>query len=148
MNRRFFLLALTHVAAVTSLPVSAHEFYASGFTIVHPWAMPAEAGAATAAIYLRFDDVGEADRLVSAHSDTAARVALVDATGLDASAPPRPLAGFDLVAGSPAELQAGGAYLQLQQLGVPLVAGRSYPLTLVFERSKVITTTFFVEFPR
>ena len=104
-------------------PAIAHEYYAKSFTIIHPWALPTEAGASTAAVYLKFEEISAGDRLLAAHAAMADNVQL------------RGVAAIDLPAGATVELKPGTAYLELTGLKAPLQWGRSYPMTLQFEKS-------------
>ena len=125
MNRqrlRHLLLCLG-AALLPLAPAMAHEYYAKTFTIIHPWALPTEAGGNTAAVYLKFEEISAGDRLLAAHAGMAGQVVL------------RGAAAIDLPAGASVELKPGTAYLELTGLKAPLQAGRSYPMTLQFEKS-------------
>ena len=117
------LLLCLGAALLPAAPAMAHEYYATSFTIVHPWALPTEAGGNTAAVYLKFEEISAGDRLVAAHAGMAQQVAL------------RGAAAIDLAAGTSVELKPGTAYLELTGLKAPLQSGRSYPMTLQFETS-------------
>ena len=123
-RRRQLLLCLgAALVAVAAGPALAHEYYAKSFTIIHPWALPTEAGATTAAVYVKFEEISAGDRLVAAQAGMARQVTL------------RGAAAIDLPAGATVELKPGTAYLELTGLQAPLQWGRSYPMTLQFEKS-------------
>jgi periplasmic copper chaperone A len=127
----------------TTLPssASAHEYYADGFTIVHPWALPTAPGVNAAEVYLRFDDISSDDRLVSAKSLIAASVVIIESVPTDAPPKEGNSPTVALRSGVATELSPGGTRLVMRDLSMPLQADRSYPLTLVFERAGTIMTT-------
>jgi hypothetical protein len=47
----------------------------------------------------------------------------------------RPLAGVDVPANQPVALKPGGTHIMLEGLNEPLQAGKSFPLTLTFEKA-------------
>ncbi len=123
---RFIAAALGAAAIVLHAPhAQAHEYYAKSFTIIHPWADQSAPGAKNAAVYMKFDEISARDKLVSASSSIAERI---DVKGAGAK-------GIDIPAGAPIELKPGTWHLVLVNLKAPLVWGRSYPMTLVFEKS-------------
>ena len=105
-----------------------HEYYAKSFTVVHPWAEPSAAGAKNAEVFVKFDEISAGDKLVAAHSSLADSVELRSATNTV-------LRNIDLASGKPVELGPRGAHLLLVNLKAPLQVGRSYPMTLEFEKS-------------
>ena len=127
---RRFILAL----AVLAGHAQAHEYYAEGFTFIHPWAEATAPGATDAPVYFKLDNVRRDDRLLSATTRMAERVELRG--GADAQAPA--LAGIEIV---PAELmlfEPGHPHLLLRGLVTPLQWGRSYDLRVVFEKAGAV----------
>ena len=120
---RQLLLCLGAALLPTAL---AHQYYAKSFTIIHPWALPTEAGGNSAAVYLTFEEISAGDRLLATHASMAGQVQL------------RGAAAIDLPAGTTVELKPGTAYLELTALTAPLPRGRTYPMTLQFEKSGTI----------
>jgi periplasmic copper chaperone A len=110
-------------------PAQAHEYYTRSFIIVHPWANPTEPGAVNAAVYVKFTEISDDDKLIAAGTQIADKVELRH------SRQPDPLEGVSLTQGNTVELTADTAYLVLTDLKIPLLWGRSYPMTLVFEKS-------------
>lgn len=105
----------------------AHEYYGKSFTLIHPWADPSAPGAARAEVFMNFENVERPDRLLRAASPMAAAVEL---RGRDGKAAPKGIA-----VGPDTALKPGGARLVLSGLKQPFELGRSYPLTLEFEKS-------------
>ena len=120
----FCLLLASAVAA-------AHEYYAAGFTFIHPWADATAPGATSAPVYFRLDDVRAADRLLRADSPHAESVELRG--GSDASAPA--LKAIDVAPAATLDFGADRPHLLLRGLKTPLQWGRSYQMTVVFERA-------------
>ena len=54
------------------------------------------------------------------------------------------LPAIEVTAGATTELHAGGAHLVMIGLKAPLLWGRSYPLTLIFEKAGAIDTVLSV----
>jgi copper(I)-binding protein len=105
----------------------AHEYYGKGFTLIHPWAEPSAPHATAASVFMHFEGVAQGDRLLRARSDIAASVELQGRGGKPA---PK---GIEIRPET--VLTAEGPHLVLTGLTAPLQLGRSYPLTLVFEKS-------------
>jgi copper(I)-binding protein len=125
---RHFIAAFS--IALLALPVPAHEYCVAGFTLVHPWAEPTPPEATTAAVYFHVEQIAANDRLISASTPYAGSVEFrADA---DDHAP---LAALAIVAGQDMAFVPGQAHLLLRDLKSPLQWGRSYAMTLVFERA-------------
>ncbi len=163
MNRRHCLglgLRLGVLALATagpgSRPAWAHEYYAARFTIIHPWCFPTGPGDLVAPVFMRLLEVSADDRLLGASTEVAERAVLVSpgvAPGADVPARlvdtltegARVVDALPVPAGQDADWRAGGSHVQLHGLKHPLLAGRSYPLVLTFEKSGRVDATFFVE---
>ena len=122
--------ALAIAAAILCTPAMAHEYYARSFKVIHPWAEPTPSGIRSAQVYMKIEQISEGDRLLSARTSLAEKVELHAGPATTA-----PLAAIDLPPGPDIDLDAGTGYLQLLNLTAPLQWGRSYPMTLVFEKS-------------
>jgi len=152
MNKYLRLLALrTGVLMVfcgACGGAQAHDYYAKFFHIHHPWAEPTESGAADSAVYLKFDEISTDDKLIGAKTLLAERVELRAPADAEASGNPgKLLNGIALVSGSEVELSPGTARLVLKGLKLPLQWGRSYPMTLEFEKSGVMLVMVSVGTP-
>ena len=131
LGARLALLILASLAAVSA---ESHEYYADGFTIVHPWGEASEPQARDAPIYLILESITKNDRLLSAYTTLADRVELRG--GPDASAPA--LSSIQVLAGADMAFKAGEYHLLLKGLKAPLEWGRNYSMGLRFERAGVI----------
>jgi copper(I)-binding protein len=124
------LSACAIAAAILCTPAIGHEYYARSFKVIHPWAEPTPAGAKSAEVYMKIEQISEGDRLLSAQTSFAEKVELHAGPATTA-----PLSAIDLPPGPDIDLDAGIGYLRLVNLSAPLQWGRSYPMTLVFEKS-------------
>ena len=146
MTRLQFSTALKISAlCLACVAAHAHEYYTATFKIIHPWAEATAPGAAIAPVYLTFEEITGSDKLVAARSDIAATVELRSklASGStdEVSAI---LPAIEVTAGSTTELHAGGAHLVMIGLKTQLQWGRSYPLTLIFEKAGAVDTVLSV----
>ena len=127
MKSRYALaLAMTMLCHVTG---SAHEYYVKSFTVIHPWAEQTKDGASTADVFAKFEQISAGDKLISAHTTFANKVELRDSKDVLTKRP------IVLEEGKTLELQPGTPHLTMVGLKEPLQWGRSYPMTLVFEKS-------------
>ena len=143
MNNCLFFQALRLsvllVLCATCWPAQAHDYYAKFFHIYHPWAEPTEPGAADSAVYVKFDEIAADDQLISASTLLADRVELRGPAGGGHSGTGSLLLnGIALPSGGEVELRPEGPRLVLKGLKLPLQLGRSYPMTLAFEKSGAV----------
>jgi copper(I)-binding protein len=134
ITRAFARVMLALVALSASVPTQAHEYYADGFTVVHPWGEASDPTSRDAPIFMTIESISQNDRLLSAHTRLADRVEF--RAGPDASAPP--LASIAITAGPDMAFKASGYHLLLKGLKAPLEWGRNYSMGLKFERAGVI----------
>jgi copper(I)-binding protein len=101
------------------------------------WAGATVPGQRSGAVYLTLDNRGSGgDRLIGVASDVAAGASLHRSSMESGIARMRPIAdGVAVEAGEQAMLKPGADHVMLTGLEQPLVAGRSIPLRLRFERS-------------
>ncbi|MES2830542.1 MAG: copper chaperone PCu(A)C [Pseudomonadota bacterium] len=122
-----FLLRIASV--LLPVPALAHEYYAKSFKIIHPWALPAERSEKTAAVYVKFEEIFDGDRLVGVRTPLAEAVEIRQAGRSDT------VPTLDLPAGKTIDLQPQGTHLLMVNLTGSLEMGRNYPMTLQFEKS-------------
>ena len=130
----FARLMLALIATSAALPSHAHEYYADGFTVVHPWGEASDPAVRDAPIFMTIESIAKNDRLLSAYTSLADRVEL--RAGPDTGAPP--LASIAITAGQDMAFKADQAHLLLKGLKAPLEWGRSYSMGLKFERAGVV----------
>lgn len=114
---------------VTAL--QAHEYYADGFMIIHPWANPSSPGAVDAPVYFHLQDITKGDRLIRGFSPLAERVEFRADDNADAPA----LSELAFRPGDTDAFGVGKPHVMLRGLKVPFQEGRSYMLMLEFEKA-------------
>ena len=127
MKRFIYLFACLAAFGGACPQAGAHEYYGKSFTLIHPWAEPSAPDAQSADIFMDFEGVEQPDRLVGASSSLA--------TGVELRGSEDNLAPEGIAVLAQTSLKPGGAHLVLTGLKQPLELGRSYPLTLEFEKS-------------
>ncbi len=149
--RRDLLRASLACGVALLLPAArACAFFSPTLRITHSWTRASEPGATTAVVSMRFDEVSRDDRLVHMHTPVAA-AAEMSGIVLTASSPGAGAgagAGLDffIPAGQASALSEGGRFVRLLDMRHPLEVGRSFPLTLVFQRGGVVDATLTVDF--
>ncbi|CAN5121548.1 copper chaperone PCu(A)C [soil metagenome] len=140
MKLQHYFAASIQVLALLGVSASseAHEYYAKSFKVIHPWALATQPGATSAAVYVRFEEISEGDKLISAQTGLAEKVELRAASAKGAASKPGVLQAIDLPTGATVELRPDGAHLMLLNLKEALQWQRSYPMTLNFEKSGAI----------
>ena len=98
------------------------------------WARATPGKAENGAAYLTIVSP-TADRLVSVSSPAAKKAGLHTMTMDGGVMKMRPLVGVDVPANEPVTLKPGGMHIMLQGLNEPLQAGKSFPLTVTFEKA-------------
>jgi copper(I)-binding protein len=102
---------------LAAMPLLAHEYQADGFTLIHPWADATGPGATDAPVHYTLEEVTREDRLLRASTPYAEQVEI---RGPDAP------------------------QLVMHGLKAPLEWGRSYLMTLEFERAGPIVVMISV----
>jgi hypothetical protein len=113
----------------------AHEYTLGMITIGHPYARSTVLGQPTGGAYLRLDNRGAADRLVSVRADVSRQVQLHISRMEGEVMHMREVDAIDLPAHQAVQLQPGGTHIMLVGLKAPLKVGESFPMTLKFEKA-------------
>ena len=103
--------------------------------VEQPWARPTVEGQMAGGAFLKIQNVGGADRLLSASSSAAGMVQLHTMSMEGDVMKMREVEAIDLPAGKTVELRPGGLHLMLMGLKSPLKEGSKVPLTLKFEKA-------------
>jgi copper(I)-binding protein len=145
VTRRRALQMCASMGAALSLPSAhAHEFFSPNLTVHHPWTRASAAGATSAIVSMKFDDVRATDSLIGAQSRMfeASEFGGVGVTDSNRK-------GFQYVIqeGQDAELTESGTYLRLLGLKAPLQLGREYPMTLIFSKAGPLKAALLIDFP-
>ena len=139
MIARMFLLV---PIAALSASVSAQPYTLGALSIERPWSRELPPVAPNGAAYLRIENGGaRAARIVSAHSPVAGRVEF-HAHEMDAGVMKmRQLDSVEVPARGAVSFEPGGLHLMLIGLEEPLVAGKGFALTLVFQEAGEVELT-------
>ena len=145
MSRNIRRRSLLHGGAALGVALLAPaaracEFFSSNLRIIHPWTRASSVGATSAMVSMRFNDVAETDRLLKVETPVASG-AEFGGEGAD------PKIDFAIPAGQESALTEAGIHVRLVGLQQPLEIGRSYPLTLTFEKGGVVSATLNVDYP-
>ena len=112
---------------------AAEMYVVDHMHITGPWARELPPVSRNGAAYLSITNKGKAaDRLVSASSPMAERVELHETTMDGGMMRMRPVASLVIAPNETRVLEPGGLHFMLVKLKQPLVAGKHFPLTLVF----------------
>ena len=132
-------LAIGAGLVLPAAPARACEFFCLSMRITHPWTRASAAGATTAVVSMRFDEVTEVDRLIRVETPVAASAELVG------DGPVRPV-NLVVAAGQVLDLTEAGIHIRLTGLHHPLEMARTYPLTLTFEKGGVVEADLSVDY--
>lgn len=124
-----------------ALPAQAGEIAAG-----KAWARPTSAANQTGMAFLTLDNAGRgADSLIGASSPVAAKVEFHAHQHQDGLMKMQPQPSVELPAGQSVAFNPGGLHLMLVGLKAPLVAGQSFPVTLLFAKSGPVSVTVTVD---
>ncbi|MDL2339080.1 MAG: copper chaperone PCu(A)C [Pseudomonadota bacterium] len=134
--------------ALATLVATAHSFKVGAIEIDHPYARPTSAGQRVGGSYLKLDNKGASDRLLSATSAMAASVELHSMSMEGDVMKMRQVDVIELPKGATVELKPGSFHIMLMGLKAPLKAGDKFPMTLKFEKAGEVVVTVNVEDPK
>jgi copper(I)-binding protein len=123
------------VLAAASAAAQAHSYTLGPIAIGHPYARVTAPGQPTGGAYLRLENRGASDRLVSATADVSKGVELHTMRMEGDVMRMRQVDAIDLPANKTVVLQPGGIHIMLVGLKAPLKEGDSFPMTLKFEKA-------------
>lgn len=126
--RRVLLLTLV----LSPIAASTHEYYGLDFTLIHPWADATEEGQlASAPIYFTMESVRSKDRLVRVSTPYAETVEFRSSDAPSAKA----IKSIDFAPADKLDFGKDRPHMVLRNLKVPLQWGRSYEMTMFFEKA-------------
>ena len=135
--------------ALSAMFAQAHEFKLGSITIGHPYARATAPGQPAGGGYLKLDNQGAADRLLSASAVAVAARVELHTMSMDGDVMRmRQVEAIDLPAGKTVELKPGGLHMMFVGLKAPLKAGDRFPVTLKFEKAGQVTVDVVVEAPK
>ncbi len=142
IHRRSVLHAGLALGASVVVPAArACEYFTSNLRVEHPWTRATAGDATSAVVCMKFDEVTQADRLISVQSPVAAAAEM---GGVGAG----PAVDFFIPEGQTSSLDEASTYVRLVGLKFPLEVGRSYPLRLGFEKGGAVNATLSVDYAR
>ena len=133
------------VLSTTTLLAQAHSFKLGEITVGHPYARTTAAGQASGGGYLKLENKGADDKLLSASADVAASVELHSMSMEGDVMRMRQVDGIALPKGKTVELKPGGLHLMFVGLKTPLKDGDKFAMKLKFEKAGEVTVTVNVE---
>ena len=145
MNLQHLLAGLALAAA--SLAAQAHEFKLGAISIGHPYARATVPGQPAGGGFLKLENKGGDDRLLSASAGVSGAVELHSMSMDGDVMRMRQIDAIELPAGKTVELKPGGLHIMFMGLKAPLKAGDSFPLKLKFEKAGEVTVDVKVEAP-
>jgi len=131
--------------SLASLAVHAHSFKLGAISIGHPYARATATGQPTGGAFLKLDNAGAEDRLVSATAEVSKAVELHTMSMEGDVMKMRQVDAIVLPAGKVVELKPGGLHIMFIGLKAPLKEGDKFPLKLKFEKAGEVTVTVNVE---
>jgi len=138
-------LLATLVIGATALSAQAHDFKLGNIRIDHPYARATAAGQPTGGAYLKLDNQGGDDRLLSASAPVSRSVEMHSMTMDGDVMRMRQVQAIELPAGKTVELKPGGLHIMLVGLKAPLKAGDSFPMKLTFAKAGEVTVGVMVQ---
>jgi len=140
-----YVIALAFAVGLSGL-AAGRTANAASIEIVSPWARATPAGAKTGAAYMTIVNKGAVDDRLLSVSTPVAKTAQVHRTANENGIMKMlPVEGVDIKAGRQAILKPGGYHVMLMELNGPLVQGKSFPMTLTFEKSGTLEVSVTVQ---
>jgi periplasmic copper chaperone A len=123
----------------------AHDYAAGSIAIGHPYARATVSGQPTGAGYLKLENKGDTDRLLSASAEVAASVELHEMKMDGDVMRMRQVDAVVLPAAKTVDLAPGALHIMFLGLKAPLTAGSSFPMKLKFEKAGEVMVEVKVE---
>ena len=144
-----FKTSLTAVVAVALMALSIGVFLATsmaheGIKITNAYAITSGSNAKSVAIFMDIENHAAVDdRLIGVASDTAMRVGLHEhkSLGDGVMKMQEVVGGIGILANGSIAMASGGYHVMMMGLKNPLVEGKTFELTLTFEKAGTLTLT-------
>jgi periplasmic copper chaperone A len=136
MKKSIVFSALGFVLTLSSAVVLAeHKFKVGQLTIDHPYTRSTAPGQKVAGGFMKIENKGTADQLISASSPVAGEMQL-HTMAMDGNVMKmREVKSIDVPANGSVELKPGGLHLMFIDLKSPLKASESVPVKLKFQKA-------------
>ena len=148
MKSKLILPAAALALALATALAHAHSFKLGEIDIGHPYARVTAVGQPTGGGYLKLDNKGRDDKLLSARAAVSVSVELHSMSMDGDVMRMRQVDAIALPAGKSVELKPGGFHIMFVGLKAPLRAGDKFPMTLKFERAGEVEVIVNVEAPK
>ena len=125
----------------------AHEFKAGAVAIGHPYARTTATGQTVGGGFLKLENKGSDDRLLSASAKVSGSVEIHEMKMDGDVMRMRQVDAIALPAGKTVELTPGGLHIMFIGLKAPLKAGDKFPMKLRFEKAGEVEVMVNVEAP-
>ncbi len=133
------------VAAFSATAAFAHDYTVGSIKIDHPWSRATVAGIPNGVVYFVLENNGDSeDRLIAASSPVANLSELHTHLKEGEIVRMRHVDSVDVPAGETVALEPGGLHVILMGLKEPLEQGKSFPLTLEFDKAGTVTVDVVV----
>lgn len=142
------LILATGALALATTIAHAHSFKLGDIEIGHPYARATAPGQPTGGGYLKLENKGRDDKLLSARAKISTSVELHSMRMEGDVMRMRQVDGIALPAGQKVALEPGGLHIMFVGLKAPLKVGDKFPMTLKFEKAGEVEVTVNVEAPR
>lgn len=134
------------IGLVLAGSAQAHEYTLGGLTVSHPWARASAGRAKAGAAYLSLRNDGPAADRLLAVTTPAARKAAIHVHAMDGGIMRmRPAGAIEISPGAPVVLEPSGLHVMLMGLVARLEEGRTFRLTLTFEKAGTIEVDIVIE---
>jgi copper(I)-binding protein len=137
------------ILSLTAGAAAAQEFKAGSLEIDHPWSRATPKGAKVAAGYLTIKNTGtEPDRLVSGTSPVAGKFEIHEMSMEKGVMKMRPVPeGVEVKPGETVELKPSAFHFMIMDLKQPIVRGKPFKASLMFEKAGPVEVEFEVVAP-
>jgi copper(I)-binding protein len=139
-----FVLAAAALASA-SFVASAHSYMLGAISVGHPYARATVPGQPSGGAYLRLENTGADDKLVSVKAQVSQSVELHTSSMEGDVMRMRQVDAIDLPANKAVVLAPGGMHIMLVGLKAPLKEGDRFPMTLKFEKAGEVVVDVVVQ---
>ena len=139
------VLATAALALVAHGAAFAHGYKVGAIEIGHPWARATVAGQPSGGGFLKLDNRGPDDKLLSVTSNVSETVEIHTMETTDNIMRMRQVDGVAVPAGKVVDMKPGGYHIMFMKLKAPLKRGESFPATLTFQNAGDVKVDFKVE---
>ena len=146
MKKGGYLTSLVLLVLLSGGSVYAQASAQTTIVVERPWARATPAGAKTGVVYVTLINNGSAgDSLLNAATPVADQVQFHSATEENGVSRMREVRTVDVTPGAKVTFSPGGLHIMMVGLKQPLKEGKTFPLSLTFEKAGKIEVTVPIE---